>query len=443
VIDDVHLKSEAKSDVRLNSNWYAGASDYLFPEGQGTQGIPFMVDLTTLGNSSPGQTTVNVEVLDDAGASLFASSLDYGVLTADSTYENNVFPGLFFPTGNGTYTVRYTADAETDENPNNDVLENSFSIGGQIFSKVALDSDGIQGWRYNSQTNFASVGNVYKFVNGTWPNGNPITVDSVSFGYSVAGDASHLGFATVRVYQWEDVNGDGLVQGEPENERFLLGEGTVEGDLIDDATAGSIITVKVEKDGVGSGEALVLPDTDNLNLLVMVDYAPIDDGGASWFFYAVNANDYGQFNVAANVFALEAGHQIIQPGSVFGSGTDGGLDDVNARLFDQSGALVFHTPVYLGGLMSATDDFNPNVRMNVYPNPAAEYVNIDINLENTAEYANILVADINGKIVIARKFNNVSTKEVNLDLTNLASGVYTLQVITPEGFNSTKLSVVK
>ncbi|HPQ20760.1 MAG TPA: T9SS type A sorting domain-containing protein [Saprospiraceae bacterium] len=446
IIDDVVLKEELQQDVALSDDWYAGASDKLFPEGQGALPIPFMVDVKTLGNASPGNVSVNVEVVNSANETLYSENLDYGVLQADTTYENAVFPNKYTPaTENDTYTIKYTANAEADGDLGNNVLETSYTIGGKIFSKTPVDGSGnIGGWRYNSMSNYATIANNYHFTNGTAPGNYKYKVDNVQFGYAVQGDANHSGTVSVTIYQWVDVNDDGVV-GVDNDERFPLGGGFA---IVDPDSADRVITVPVYK--LDSEEALVLEDFEDgqeYNLLVAVNFNPIDPGTtgtggeALWYFYAANSNSNGDINPAANVFALAtfADDPINLAGCVFGSGSSGDEAD---RVLDQSGALVWHIPVELD-IVTSSNDLDPNISFEVFPNPTTDYVNVDLSFENIEDQVTILVNDITGKNVITKQYYKVSDKNVRLDVSNLASGVYSVLVSTNSGFNSTKLTIQK
>jgi len=67
-----------------------------------------------------------------------------------------------------------------------------------------------------------------------------------------------------------------------------------------------------------------------------------------------------------------------------------------------------------------------NKLVSVYPNPSAGIVNVDL---ESSENVQLEVSDINGKVVFAKELGTVvgNTNE-QIDLTNLASGVYTLRV---------------
>lgn len=70
--------------------------------------------------------------------------------------------------------------------------------------------------------------------------------------------------------------------------------------------------------------------------------------------------------------------------------------------------------------------------INVYPNPATEFVNVSFELNN-AQDVQISLVSIDGKVVNATSFANVSNVNTSLNTSNLSKGMYILNVTTNEG----------
>jgi len=70
-----------------------------------------------------------------------------------------------------------------------------------------------------------------------------------------------------------------------------------------------------------------------------------------------------------------------------------------------------------------------NSQINVFPNPAADYTNLEINLNKTNDVT-VLVRDINGRLVNQLKFNklNAGKREIRLNTSDLADGTYLISV---------------
>lgn len=71
----------------------------------------------------------------------------------------------------------------------------------------------------------------------------------------------------------------------------------------------------------------------------------------------------------------------------------------------------------------------PSVDFNVYPNPASNFVTVN----NAAQVniSQILVSDVNGRIIKDLKTQNIS--EVSVDVTDLKTGVYLMKIISEQG----------
>ena len=78
--------------------------------------------------------------------------------------------------------------------------------------------------------------------------------------------------------------------------------------------------------------------------------------------------------------------------------------------------------------------------LQVYPNPSAGEFNIQFNLSN-AENVTVLVKNMQGQEVAKRSLGVVSQIKTNLDLSNLANGIYFMEVVTGNSGKATvKLS---
>jgi len=77
---------------------------------------------------------------------------------------------------------------------------------------------------------------------------------------------------------------------------------------------------------------------------------------------------------------------------------------------------------------------NADVEVAVYPNPASNQVNV-----KSEGLESITVIDLSGRIV--RQYD-VTGNSVSLDLTELGSGLYFLNVITSQGSSMQRLSVM-
>jgi hypothetical protein len=106
---------------------------------------------------------------------------------------------------------------------------------------------------------------------------------------------------------------------------------------------------------------------------------------------------------------------------------NGKLDDIgvwNRQLTQQE-----ITALYNGGTVGLNDLHQP-VSFSVYPNPAQNIINIKVNPEDLG--LPIKLFDIYGKLALSK---TIDQKDFNLDLTNLANGIYLLRFDDYKGFN--------
>jgi len=80
-------------------------------------------------------------------------------------------------------------------------------------------------------------------------------------------------------------------------------------------------------------------------------------------------------------------------------------------------------------------------QVTLMPNPANDYVNIALNLTETAPTVQLHLFDVMGRTVRNEVHNNVKDQVFEMDVSNLAAGTYFVSVITDEGRKTLKLSV--
>lgn len=88
---------------------------------------------------------------------------------------------------------------------------------------------------------------------------------------------------------------------------------------------------------------------------------------------------------------------------------------------------------------TVVEDVNNAVGFNIYPNPANS--KLFINWKNTGGKADVIVADVTGKKVIAKSFN--TNKQGILDLNTLTPGQYFISVKTNEISGTQKLVIIR
>lgn len=126
---------------------------------------------------------------------------------------------------------------------------------------------------------------------------------------------------------------------------------------------------------------------------------------------------------------------------------------VNDIIISNGGDVVFHVANYFEGNMGtylldvdisretlSSQDFDIENRIKVYPNPANEFVNINLS-DYLNEVNKIEIINVQGKIFNFIKINNESL--VKIPLYNLSSGVYFARIESTNGISTKKIIVSK
>lgn len=87
-----------------------------------------------------------------------------------------------------------------------------------------------------------------------------------------------------------------------------------------------------------------------------------------------------------------------------------------------------------------TDSKKLDAEVVVYPNPSSGSANVSIRHSKSADYT-ITVTDVLGRTVKTMQANNIVSSDLNLDLTTVSNGVYTVKVESGSGVNTQKLII--
>ncbi len=85
----------------------------------------------------------------------------------------------------------------------------------------------------------------------------------------------------------------------------------------------------------------------------------------------------------------------------------------------------------------------PFAKINMYPNPATDNINVSVSLENVAPTLTYTIIDGHGKFVSREIHQNVQSEVYNYNTSNLASGNYYIMVSSGDKFTSKKFTVVR
>ena len=77
------------------------------------------------------------------------------------------------------------------------------------------------------------------------------------------------------------------------------------------------------------------------------------------------------------------------------------------------------------------------------PNPAVDYVNVNVTFPNTANEVSYTVIDAGGHFVSKTIHNNVKSEQVTINTASLASGMYYMVVVADGKEMFKKFTVIK
>lgn len=440
MIDDVIIRNQLTVDISANENYYAVYNNYQTPKDQ-VDAMSFLIDVENIGNIDLDGVRVDATITNDAtGDVVHEQSLDYGTVPFGFLDENRVFADTWTPDAEtANYTGNYTV---VTDNPDEDTSNNSRSFNFQItddtFAKVQSEEDAggeYLGARAAPNQFFQSYGNYY-YV----PNGAGLSVEEVSFGVEIEDIANSSGFITLEMFQWNDADftpDPSVAIVVSPNERISLG--TAEVLVSEDITAAELRNMTFNLRNPAGGPIEL---TNDAHYLLMAHFRPLSANGSQYRIIAANTAVERNFSYGAMNLGLRTEFEVGRYGSFSGSGSDFQLSDVENRDFNQNDAWSVYMPLTIG-VYSDVNNINKDLNVKVFPNPASDRLIVDLILEDNSEVVSFNLTNIDGKVILTEKANNIQYDKVELNIANVPSGIYMLNVITEAGFINKKVVVSK
>jgi len=327
--------------------------------------------------------------------------------------------GNFTPQEIGDYTITFTNSL------NDDVLTRNFSVTDNTFQ---VDNGNIientNGTIEPSDENFISNG--LRYDEGTY--------------YKTGPDGGTATFASFMIS-----NSDELFTGDPESDVFgitlydtdpdddgVINLALTDEDLSNLEIAGFSSYILQENDQ--PFDLFTVPFDEPVNLkpnhqyLVMVQYDGTNSALGIPPKYAFAGTDLYPIELADGIFL----------------GSDATFTDV-LHPDGWFGNFNFVLRLHLEGFVVGTRDLEvlADSKVNVLPNPATDYVQLQLKLDNLADLVEVGILNIDGQLMQVEKLKNVREGTFNFDVANLAAGTYFLSIKTPEGWRSKKFIVLK
>ncbi len=411
-------------DMRTNTNFFAIPPSINTPGSQVDE-IGFLCDIENIGQLDATGVSLNMNITNNtSGAVVHDQDLDYGTVPAGFIDENRIFPDRFTPPTdeNVVYDAVYSVSMDsTDLVPGNNQIAFQFAISDSVFAK-----------EFNITTAGGPPGSdvvSWSLANHFYvPNGDGFVCSSALFSIGNA-TASAGGNVNVYLYEWEDINDDGIAQS---GER----DGTVGGMIV----ANSSYIIQANDTDV----QLVLenwnpsPDDqvrlkDDTHYILSVETSP--PAGATE--YVTIAGD-GAWDYTAMTF-LNDSLNTERYGSFWNTSEIGTSADLTQVIF--APRIRMHvTPEVMVAVDNQLDDENI---VNVFPNPVREEMNLELDFVESFDEVNIKITDMAGKEILVQNLSNVDQQTSQINTSNFAQGTYTLQVITPNGVRTKRFVVAK
>jgi len=433
MLDDVIVKTIEIADVQVMENWYSIAPNFRTPQDQ-VGSVPFMVDVENNGNIDITTVNLNATVTNSAGDVLYDENIDYETVEAQEDDWNRIFPNLFeMPEGVvDTYVGEYNLTSDNDLDDSNNIIQFGFEVTENVFSKVLPESEAgaaYLGDRAAPDQFFQSYGNYYYMPNGTGK-----FAHYIDFGVDIGDIAGTPGFIQVNLYQWLDLNDNMMCEGD---ERFELSSDVIL--VSEDLSAADLRNIRVPLTPTAGDD---IPLSDDSHYLVMASMRPLVTGNTEnqYRILAADTDLNTAFSYAPMNFAFLNGFETLRYGSFSGNGADDSTDDISNRLFSANNAWAVYMPLTIGDqpLSGVNDVIDLDVAIS--PNPATTDLFVKINDDLTSDVVRFELLTIDGKSMF-NSIEKLSGQNARIDVSNIPSGMYVLNIQTEDGFTTRKVAI--
>jgi hypothetical protein len=412
-LDDIEIFGEnptPRHDLAISSFFYPPSS-YAQPASE-LSSDPFGFFAAVSNNGLVAQTKVKLKawVSNEAGAVLFADSTTINSLPAgfqDSIIE---LSNLYTPNlPQGTYNIHYSVRADsTDLILSDNLVTSEFKATAAEYAKENAPE---QSFRPSGVDAFPSyyVGNYYRTSATSL---EKYRATSATFTHTVNEDEIPISEVTATIYllRVNDNIDDNLTN--LDDNGFLnsfkwvgLAEYTTADTTVDDLSLKTISLVDFDS-GLEGVEL-----EEGARYVLAIGYAE----NSKFVFHTFN-DDNSYFFTSTLIYT--------DGFSSFG-------DDVNAVL-----RLNL-------ALVTTTDNTPlPEASMQVTPNPATDYVNLNVQLDKAGP-ATFTIADLSGRVIVSDEQKNVQQGQFTYQLGNIAAGTYLARIATENGTLTKKFTVVK
>ena len=353
------------------------------------------VDITNAGTRNASNVTVSLDIPEPSG-NVVTLTETVAALNVDST-QTVTFNSRYSPADTGTYTQVFKSTLSAT-----DTIVKTFNIGANRFR---VDRESNYSWGSITDANYSAAG------------------------FKVSLGATYLTGANGAVSKSVTyAMGDNL-------SRFLGKQLVLEirkyPDVLTTATAVidsfPIVAVGVDTVDVSDTAAYTLNTKTLLDVNTLED-STILDAYTQYLVVVKYVRAVGDTLSVAPRFAFSGDESFISYGTVVNSDQLylGGFGGINAVIRLNTNDVVASSPTAVQNIISQS-------QFNLFPNPAKDLLNVDLNLSETAENATVTMFDINGRIIEQLNYSNVKQQNIQFNVANLSAGFYFVRIQSENG----------
>lgn len=411
IIDDVRIL-RTDNEISVGTFNFYPVSSFATPASMiETDSFGFRAEVINFSVTDQTNVRINAEVVSaTSGTALHTQTVEVPTWPAGAR-DTIVFDDLYAPEGLafGDYFIRYSIESDNsavDYDPNNNqwlmpfrVTQNLFAKTNGIFDNqdVGVNGEYTMGNLYTTSPNI--LADQYKATDLQFSVTAPGALTGISLNaYLMEVDDVEAGL------NWENFDGNASPL---ENPSFVLkGFSTV--DLTGSRENAYIPAPLTDFDG--SDGITLNPGT---RYVAMIEF----NGAAADLGMSVNFDVDYDF-VSTIVYVGDQGGWFL-----------GGFGNRNAAVIEMNLALT-----------TTTDDVAlPASSLGVFPNPVQDEINVDIQLDEKAEVANLTIADVTGKVLLIDELTDVTEIKKAYNFSNYEAGTYLVRLATEKGTRTLKV----
>jgi hypothetical protein len=433
-VDDVILSTKKVKDVKVSTDFFAvPVSGTHIPKNQ-LEPLYFLADVINEGNVPMPNVKLTTKVWRTQGTTrteVFSTTRsDYGTIKGDTAVENRILPNSLAPSvlTIGTYLGAYIISSDSaDDVRDNDTAYFALNVTDSLFRKEI------------GATNYYRPGNAGYAATAKDRDWQAI----VSY-YILSGKKSSLKavFAPMSVrpsnigqtlfcgvYEAIDLNGDrNITKDERTN---IVAAGEVIFTAADTAT--QTIVKRINVFDINNNKVFTPKDTTNYFISLEYDSKSLDDG------FVLGFNEIVNYGAANYLYTTE----LKKPRFSYYLGRgDAGDSRWTYELFGSD--IIPSIRMFLYPFLVDTKEIlSDKNKFDIYPNPATNSITLDIELENMTSVMLARVLNLQGQVMMEKEVENFKSGNVQLDVTNLVSGNYMVQIFSKDGTKTKQVVIAK